>query len=99
LTNYHILLFCYRLVYNSQNLILMETIFDHNITKKEIKELFRYPYTKEEYLEDFGHSEISCNSHIYLLYVKRNNKPKWVEYLSKIPDSDWKIFELANFDH
>lgn len=78
----------------------METIFDHNITKKEIKRIFAgYLYTKEEYLEDFGDNEISCLADIFRLYILRDDKEKWIEYLSKIPDSDWKKFELANFDH
>ncbi|MCD8387013.1 MAG: hypothetical protein LUD17_09015 [Bacteroidales bacterium] len=75
----------------------METIFDHNVTKEELRKLFGDPDFEPEIC-------LECNQennyiHIYRLYLLRGNKQKWVEYLNKIPDSENKLFSIANHDH
>ncbi len=44
-------------------------------------------------------SQISNYGVIYCLYAYRGNKEKMAHYLSLIPNSDWKNFQLANHDN
>lgn len=59
----------------------METIFDHNITDKEFKELFgQFFKDKNDYLKNMT-IESHAYFNIYELYVLRNNLEKAEKYL------------------
>lgn len=59
----------------------METIFDHNITDKEFKELFgQFFKDKNDYLKNMT-IESHAYFNIYELYVLRNNLDKAEKYL------------------
>lgn len=59
----------------------METIFDHNITDKEFKELFgQFFKDKNDYLKNMT-IESHAYFNIYELYILRNNLEKAEKYL------------------
>ena len=59
----------------------METIFDHNITDKEFKELFgQFFKDKNDYLKNMT-IESHAYFNIYELYVLRNNLEKAEKFL------------------
>ncbi len=86
----------------------METIFDHNVTEKELRDIFDLDVkTKEEYLslistniEGFiePYDQDDCYVTIALLYNKRGDKKKADEYIEKIEDKMFKTFTLENDD-
>lgn len=77
----------------------METIFDHNVTKEELKDILGFDsWTREELLS------INCTQRdhygvIYRLYRYRGDKEKAKEYADKIPDDDYKNYETCYHDH
>ena len=72
----------------------METIFDHKVTKEEIKYLFGNPeITKEEFLS-FGLSQVQHLVGIYKLYMIRNDNEKADEYLQKAKKQGYFQFKL-----
>lgn len=59
----------------------METVFDHNITDKEFKELFgQFFKDKNDYLKNMT-IESHAYFNIYELYILRNNLDKAEKYL------------------
>lgn len=74
----------------------METIFDHNITKKEMKDVMGFD---DWTLNDF--KDWNQRDHyglIYRLYVYRGNNKKAQEYADKIPDDIHKLFGTCYHD-
>lgn len=75
----------------------METIFDHNITEKEIEFITGFPNTTKEiylsYRSDWG-----IYTDLYYLYRYRKNKEKADYYYNLIPDSTDKAFSIGKFD-
>ena len=68
----------------------METVFDHNITEKEFKELFgQFFKDKDDYLKNMT-IESHAYFNIYELYILRNDLGKAEKYLdlSGIPIED-----------
>ena len=75
----------------------METIFDHDITEKEIEFITGSPdITKEIYLS--YRSEWGIYTDLYYLYRYRKNKEKADYYYNLIPDSFDKAFSIGKFD-
>ena len=65
----------------------METVYEHNPTKKELYYLFDDPeFTKEEYLS-YDVNQAQAFAHIYHLYRYRKDKKKMKEYMDKIPNT------------
>ena len=76
----------------------METIFDHNVTKEEVKALTGFDLTKEEYLS-VDDDQVGYYIDIYYLYkIIREDEEKAQEYFDKIPDSFHKYFSIGMFD-
>ncbi len=68
----------------------METIFDHNVTEKELarfggKEFFE---KAEKYGIDVFKNEDDANYYIGLLYSIRGNRKKAQEYLDKVKSTE-----------
>lgn len=62
----------------------METIFDHDITEKEIEIVTGFPdTTREEYIK-YRKTQDDCYEDLCLLYKFRKDKMKVKEYQSKI---------------
>lgn len=71
----------------------METIFDHNPTKEELKHLIG-DYSKEEYLEELRFAPKGENLlFITLLYEYRHDKENTKKYKELVPDLylQWKL--------
>lgn len=84
----------------------VETIFDHGITMQEMDDVFGYTATEEEYkkfLRNHYQSDesliLALDVSLYLLYYSRGDNKTAMKYADRIPDSDWKWFELLNHDH
>lgn len=75
----------------------METIFDHNVTKRELEMLTGFDDFTLDDLDNI--TQIGNYAMLYDLYSLRGNDEKALYYLNMIPDSDWKIFSLCNHDH
>lgn len=76
----------------------METIFDHRITKEELKKLLGSSDITKEDMLSWG---VSQNRHyvaIYKLYLIRKDNEKANVYLDKIPNSIIKWFTICNHD-
>ena len=71
-----------------------ETIFDHNVTEEEIKELCGYLPTKDHLIDTLNSDEHIAL--IYRLYSMRGNKIKAKTYFDKLPDTLEKWFSLGN---
>lgn len=75
----------------------METIFDHDITEKEIEFITGFPNTTKEiylsYRSDWG-----IFTDLYYLYRYRKNKEKAGYYFNLIPDSYDKFTSIGKFD-
>lgn len=75
----------------------METIFDHNITEKElIFVIGSDKITKEIYLS--YRSDWGIYTDLYYLYRYRKNKKKADYYFDLIPDSYDKFTSIGKFD-
>ena len=75
----------------------METIFDHDITEKEIEFITGFPNTtKENYLS--YRSDWGIFTDLYYLYRYRKNKEKADYYFNLIPDSYDKFTSIGKFD-
>ena len=71
-----------------------ETIFDHNVTDEEIKDLCGYLVDKDEFI-----AEDSQNAHyatIYRLLMMRGEKEKARVYFDMLPNTLGKWFSLGN---
>lgn len=74
----------------------MGTIFDHRITKDEIRKLLgNSEITKEEMLS-FGFSQVQHYVGIFKLYSLRKDKTEAKEYFDKIPNTITKRFTLCH---
>lgn len=75
----------------------METIFDHNITEKEMEFITGYSdTTKEEYLSYRKKDGYIID--LYYLYRYRKDATKAVSYYNMIPDSFDKAFSIGKYD-
>jgi hypothetical protein len=79
----------------------VETIFDHNITEKELDEFFSDPEdpwrTKEGYLRDMLDDEPAYDTikwHISRLYFDRKDIKKAYKYANKIIDQQYRQDKL-----
>ena len=73
----------------------METVFDHNITEKEMLKIFGFNESKNEFLE----SKQTQRWHyvtIYNLYSIRGNIVMAKKYLDMIPNDVHKIFSTLH---
>ena len=75
----------------------METIFDHNVTDEELKNLFGMTMTKKEYLD--GLEQRKAYDHLFYLHQSRGDKKKAKKYLDKTPNDIHKFFEVLNVDY
>lgn len=75
----------------------METIFDHNVTDEELKNLFGMTMTKKEYVN--GLDQRKAYDHIFFLYQNRGDKKMAKKYLNKTPNDKRKFFEVLNVDY
>lgn len=75
----------------------MESVFDHNVTKEELEDIFGSSDITWEDLKDWI-SQVDCYADLYRLYLLRKNREMATKYLSMIPDSEWKVFELMQHD-
>lgn len=73
----------------------METVFEHNITKQEMKNLFMGE-VEREWLEEY--SQDTNYSWIVELYQIRKDIVNARKYLNMIPPSIHKAFTLCNDD-
>ena len=74
----------------------METIFDHNITKEELDELFGPLDWTKEFFE--AHSQEDNYIDLYRLFRFRGDLITAQKYLNKIKDKDYKLFSLCHRD-
>ena len=74
-----------------------ETIFDHNVTPDELRDLIGFRTVDKENLINTL-SQTQWYAVLYSLYMLRGNKNKASFYASKIPDTADKIFGLLNHD-
>jgi len=74
----------------------METVFDHNITRKELEAVFGFATTTLEDLVEW--TQIDHYSLIYRLYIYRKQKDIAKLYSDKIPNSIHKVFGTCNHD-
>lgn len=74
----------------------METIFDHNVTKQEIKDLFGFYKDKNFIVSFFNQQEHYEN--IYRLYCIREDMKTANKYARKLPNTIHKVFGLCNRD-
>lgn len=74
----------------------METIFDHNITEKEILSIVGVKIAKDSYERLV--SQNKAYEDIYYLFVERGDKSKAQEYLDKLPNDIHKYFQVLNVD-
>lgn len=72
----------------------METIFDHNVTKEEIRKLLGNPKVIKEELLSFGLSQMQHYLKICTLYRIRNNNEIADEYLQKAKEHGFFQFKL-----
>ena len=74
----------------------METVFEHSITKREMKDILGFDnWGREEF------SDLSQDSHyamIYRLYLYRGKEMIAKKYAAKIPNTIEKVFGLCNHD-
>lgn len=76
----------------------LETIFDHDVTKGELKLLTGFDdITLEGDLKNW--SQQSHYALLFRLYGLRGNMEKAYEYANKIEDSEYRLFSLLNHDH
>ena len=76
----------------------METIFEHNVTKKELELLKGFNpvgkiFSREFYLKE--KNEDSSLSDLYRLYLLRGDNLKAEEFLDRIHDSSYKYILSA----
>ncbi len=77
----------------------METIFDHNVTKEELRKMFGSDdWTRERYEAFDALTQVDRYRHIYKLYLLRKNQDIADEYAAKMPDTVEKIFGALNHD-
>ena len=76
----------------------METIFDHNVTKEELKAVCGSADITKELLCSVLHSQRSHYNVIYRLYTYRGDKEKAKEYADKIPNDVRKVFGTCYHD-
>ncbi len=76
----------------------METIFDHNVTKEELKMLFWSDKITLETFEKAGITERGHNEALYSLYLIRGDKKMAKKFLDRIPDDIKKVYETMNHD-
>lgn len=75
----------------------IETIFDHNITKQEMKKLLGFDcWTHDEFVKDL--TERQNMVAIYRLYLLRKDYKMAEHYASLIPDDEDKWFTTCNHD-
>lgn len=70
----------------------METVFDHNIAKDEIKALFYFNVTEHQYLSFLSEctddkKEKIVYGHLYSLYCIRGEKEKALQFANQIKTS------------
>lgn len=75
--------------------MIMETIFDHNVTKQEIKDLFGFEADKEFIMNV---SQEKQYRDIYRLYCIRGDTRTANKYARKLPNTIDKVFGLCNRD-
>ena len=75
----------------------METIFDHNVTEKEIEFITGYPKTTREAYLGYRKKE-GYLIDLYYLYRYRKDLQTAKKYYDKIPDSFDKAFSIGKFD-
>lgn len=76
----------------------LETIFDHGVTKKEIKILTGFSdLSLERDLKDW--SQQSHYALLFRLYGLRGDMEKAYEFANKIQDSEYRLFSLLNHDY
>ena len=73
---------------------IMETIFDHNATKDEIRKLLGNPAITKEQMLSFGLLQVQHWLKICTLYRIRNNNEKANEYLKKAKEQGFFQFKL-----
>ena len=77
----------------------METIFDHNVTKEELRKMFGSgDWTRERYEAFDALTQVDRYRHIYCLYLLRKDQGMADEYAAKMPDTVEKIFGALNHD-
>lgn len=75
----------------------METIWNHNVTKEELKQIFGSDRWDLETLTEFN--QFDHYGLIYLLYYHiRNDKEKAKIYADKIPNTFGKVFGICYHD-
>jgi len=80
-----------------EHLTKLETIFDHNLTEKELKTA-AWGFSKEEYLKQITSQE-NHYLKIYYLYLSRDDKKTAMIYFNKLSERSQKgIKELDEGD-
>jgi hypothetical protein len=77
----------------------METIFDHNVTEKEMELLLGFVWTKEEYVNRSHATQRGNHVAIYNLYGLRGDMETVQKYADKIPNDSTKIFDTCYRDY
>jgi hypothetical protein len=66
-----------------------ETLYDHNPTEAELKELFRIAPNRQ--LQESCYDQDSWYGYIYSLYEIRNDHKTALTFLNKIKDKEYRI--------
>ncbi len=76
----------------------METVFEHKITREELKSLLGHCPNRDYLVQSFKKQ----NSHYHMIYdlyhYLRNDEKMAQKYLDKIPNSCHKLFTILNDD-
>ena len=79
----------------------METVFDHNITKEEMRNVLGISpelWEPEEFLRSLGASQRDHYGIIYRLYTYRGDHETAKKYADLIPNDVHKVFGTCNHD-
>lgn len=82
--------------------MIMETIFDHNVTDEELNGILGLVMSKDEYLKslDMGNNKLLSSIYaLYRLYLWRDDNKKADEYYNKAYDIDKEYaIDMAYYD-
>ena len=77
----------------------METIFDHNVTDKEMINILGRVQTKKDYLSDVGHSDDNLIVDLAYLFYYRGLAQKANNYIRKVSDVNMRLSFWRNIYH
>lgn len=74
----------------------METIFDHNVTPAELRDIFEEPELTREEIERLG-TQDSALADIYVLYLERGDTAKAETFAARIQNESYRN-DVVHYD-